>query len=120
MGPLIVVRNPRPLPAIRIFLRDIPQPKQVVTQVIVQFDESRKDRALGVNDLHAFKARRNSSAGCRDRDNRTFIDVEQAVFKDVTGAVHGDNLPAEDHLRSFCGIDDRLRFSLGNNFLLAH
>ena len=61
------------------------------------------------------------SVFCLYRDNGALVDIEQPVFDDAAGAIHSDNLTAQDNLRPFCGIDDRLRFgSFGNNFLFAH
>src|SRR4030095_12134916 len=95
--------------------------EQVITQVIVELDETGKDRSLSVDNRYALKAQRNCPTGCGHRDNGTFVDVQQPVSYDAACCIHGNDLPAQDYLRSFRGIDDGLWFgSLSSSFLFAH
>src|SRR5215510_3984126 len=78
---LAVFRRARPGVAVSVLLRHIPEPKPVVAQMIMEFDQARKDRASGWHHLNIFKSARRRGALRYNRRYGSCFDIHRGVIE---------------------------------------
>src|SRR5215510_8292233 len=78
---LAVFRYAGPGIAIGVLLGHIPESKPVVAQMIVELDQTGKDRAAGWHHLNIFESARRRSALWHNRRDGSFFDIHRRVIK---------------------------------------
>ena len=68
-----------PLVAVRVQLRHVPELERVVAQVVVEVDQARVDRALGLENLDALEPGRRIHGRLLHRDDRAGAHVDDSV-----------------------------------------
>ena len=84
-----------PLVAVRVQLRHVPELERVVAQVVVEVDQARVDRALGLEDLDALELGRRIHVRLLHSGDRALAHVDDSVLDDRVVGVHGHDAAAE-------------------------